>query len=77
MDNRERIYLEETPEKILFSTYAKGDVVYKLEEKEEGNSVRCPVGMATAAAVHNLQGLNEKRLTIRIPLQEDTSASYF
>ena len=73
VDNRERIYLEETPEKILFSTYAKGDVVYKLEEKEEGNAVRCPVGMATAAAVHNLQGLNEKHLTIRIPLQEDTS----
>ena len=77
VDNRERIYLEETPEKILFSTYAKGDVIYKLEEKEKGNSVRCPVGMVTAAAVHNLQGLNEKRLTIRIPLQEDTSHLIF
>lgn len=71
VDGRERIYFQETPEKILFSTYANGDVVYKLEEEEKENSVHCSVGMATAAAVHNLQDVREKRLTIRIPLEID------
>ena len=74
VDGRERIYFEEIPQKILFSTYASGDVIHKLEEKEKDMTVRCSVGMATAAAVHNLQGDSEKRLTIRIPLQLDTSA---
>jgi len=46
-------------------------VVYKLEEEEEADSVRCSVGMATAAAVYNLEGVNEKQLTIRIPLEID------
>jgi len=77
VDRRERIYFEEVPEKILFSTYAGGDVIYKLEEKREGNSVRCPVGMATAAVVYNLKGHREKRLTIRIPLQTETSSHTF
>lgn len=77
VDNRERIYLEEAPEKMLFSAYANGDVIYKLEEEEGENAVRCPVGMATAAAVYNLQGLREKRLTIRIPLQTEASSYTF
>jgi hypothetical protein len=77
VDKRERIYFEEVPEKILFSTYAGGDVIYKLEEKREENSVRCPVGMATAAMVYNLKGHREKRLTIRIPLQTVSSSHTF
>jgi hypothetical protein len=77
VDRRDRIYFEEVPEKILFSTYVGGDVIYKLEEKRDGNSVRCPVGMATAAVVYNLKDHREKGLTIRIPLQTKTSSHTF
>jgi hypothetical protein len=74
VDNRNRIYLEEPPSKILFSGYAEGDVVHKLEDEEKGNSVRCRIGMATAAAVYNLQNNHWKQLNIRIPFQEETAS---
>ena len=74
VDGRERIHFKETPQKFLFSTYADGDVVHKLDEEEKDNSVRCSIGMATAAAVHDLEGASEKRLSIHIPLHRDTSS---
>jgi hypothetical protein len=74
VDNRDRIYLEEPPSKILFSSYADGDVVHKLEDEEKSNSVRCRIGMATAAAVYNLQKNHWKQLNIRVPFQEETAS---
>ncbi len=74
VDNRDRIYLGEPPRKILFSSYADGDVVYKLEEEEKGSSVRCRVGLATAAAVYNLTDTPGKRLNIRVPLQAESTS---
>ncbi len=74
VDDRDRICFDQVPEKIHFSTYREGDVIYKVEDEEEGDSVRCRVGMATAAAVYNLNGDNDRRLTIRIPLQSDQSS---
>ena len=74
VDGRDRLYFDTQLDKIQFSTYSEGDVLYKLKEEEKGDAVRCRVGMATAAAVYQLKEAHERRMTIRIPLHSEESS---
>ncbi|MCK5179481.1 MAG: hypothetical protein KAR32_08110, partial [Candidatus Omnitrophica bacterium] len=72
------IYFEDFPEQFAFSDYHKGDVYSHLPLEEEKTieihkgtrqqGIHCEVGMATAAALFQLQANEEKKILIHIPL---------
>ncbi len=63
-----KVYFDRNPDKIFFSDYHDGDVYYKINGEENGNSVSCDIGMATAAAVFTLDE-NEAELSVTLPLK--------
>ncbi|TYB33390.1 MAG: hypothetical protein FXF49_06545 [Flexistipes sinusarabici] len=63
-----KVYFDKVPDKIFFSDYHDGDVYYKINGEESGNSVICNIGMATAAAVFVLDE-NESELSVTLPLK--------
>jgi hypothetical protein len=77
VNNKNDIFLSEKPERVLHSEYNDGDVFHKITEKsqEEESSVKCEVGMATAAALYPLQAGSHKKLQITIPISTDKTDS--
>ena len=71
VDGKARIDLSPVPERVLFSDYREGDVLGKLDSPGKGpdrGSVRCPVGMATAAALFPIQPGDCCEILARVPL---------
>ena len=60
------------PERVLFSTYAEGDVVNRLARETNGQAADCRVGMATAAALFPLEN---GPVTFRAPLEDAASGA--
>lgn len=70
-----QVLFDRKPDHLLFSDYARGDVVHKTNQEQREHNVDCKVGMATAAALFTLSGSNPKQeINARIPLSagEDT-----
>ncbi len=71
--NKEKnVYLQSKPSRYIFSTYNLGDIsqqiplYYKNTTHEEG--IHCPVGMASGAAVYEIEPLRPKEVCVKIPL---------
>lgn len=54
----------------LVSDYKHGDVFFELPDGVEANNVQCDVGLATAAALFDLDASGS--ITLRIPLSDDS-----
>ncbi len=75
VNNKSRILFNQPPDKVLFSDYSQGDVVHKIDEDSDRQSISCNVGMATSAAFFPLNTDDrENRVNITIPLEEAKTA---
>ena len=83
LENRLRINHEQTlhfdtsPDKVLFSNYECGDVANALEIRENEIEMKCPIGMATAAAFFPLVSGKENRVKICVPLDKEEDVAKF
>lgn len=69
IDNKQDILLDRSPDKHLVSCYHHGDVALKKDENEQDvDAIDCNVGMATVAAIYNLQPGSEFKLNVIVPL---------
>ena len=69
IDGQSRLDIDRSPEKTLFSDYAGGDVAHFLDQQASAKqSVRCDIGMATAAALFPLQDGQAVELGASLPL---------
>jgi hypothetical protein len=60
-----------TPEKVVFSKYSDGDIIYKLNRPGNEREISCKVGMATAAALFPVSRAEEGSVQVQIPLGGD------
>ncbi|HMB31853.1 MAG TPA: hypothetical protein VKN82_08525 [Desulfohalobiaceae bacterium] len=69
VNNKNKILFNEPPDKVLFSEYSQGDVVHKIDENADEQTISCNVGMATSAAFFPLTGREkENKIDMTIPL---------
>ncbi len=61
------------PEKVLFSTYDRGDVALELDRPQTEDQAACPIGMATAAAFFPVAPNAATQIDIQVPLDQDTA----
>ena len=77
VNDRTEVVLSRPAERMLVSDYAGGDVYRLLGESPDtaphSTSVRCQVGLATAAAVYPLEN-GSAAVTVRVPLQQELAA---
>ncbi|MEJ2690063.1 MAG: hypothetical protein P8130_08955 [Deltaproteobacteria bacterium] len=71
VDEKTEILFSEPVEKLLLSTYRRGDVFHALSEEEREKEIYCKTGMATGAAVFRLDAGIARNLTVSIPLQHE------
>jgi len=65
-----RVELSKKPEKILFSTYQSGDVLYQLDKPGTIPHIQCGIGMITSAALHRVESDGStKEFTLSVPLE--------
>ncbi|HLD49620.1 MAG TPA: hypothetical protein VJC08_00325, partial [bacterium] len=70
--NKEKtIYFEPPCDAHIFSQYQENDVYYKLPEPDGLQSVHCPVGLATAAALFEIKPGQTREAAIYIPLEKE------
>lgn len=65
------VEFDQTPEKVVFSNYTEGDVIYQLNRAGSDRDISCNVGMATAAALFPLLGGQDGSVHVQIPLGRD------
>jgi hypothetical protein len=68
------LLLDRRPDKVLFSTYAAGDVANNLEASAAEREVFCDIGMATAAALFPIAKQERVNLTLSAPLVSPSAA---
>jgi hypothetical protein len=61
------IFFSEPADRSALSTYSEGDVVHNLADLH-GESIECPVGMATGAACFTLGDAQQRIVEISVPL---------
>ncbi|MBI3313809.1 MAG: hypothetical protein HYZ83_06205 [Candidatus Omnitrophica bacterium] len=74
VNKKDFVYLNQKPERLGFSDYRQGDVYHFLPLLPQGNpqeKISCDVGLATAAAVYELQPSKKREILIEIPLKGD------
>ena len=64
----QKVYFDAIPQKHGFSYYRRGDVHRLLQNLKGGEGIDCRVGMATAAALFELEPGKERQVTVRVPL---------
>lgn len=74
VNNRNFVYFSQPPQHYGFSRYQTGDVYGILSRLAGERSVRCDVGMATAAALFAMTPGEDKMLTVEIPLGKKLAA---
>jgi hypothetical protein len=67
------VILSDAAERHLVSEYHEGDVYRKLPDARarDGQSVRCKVGLATAAALYQVAAGSEREIAVHVPLGKD------
>ncbi|MBI3317045.1 MAG: hypothetical protein HYZ85_03455, partial [Candidatus Omnitrophica bacterium] len=70
VDNQKNIYFNTPWDAHRFSQYHYGDVYRKLPEPNSLDTVKCPVGMASAAALFEIQPEKSREITVDVPLKE-------
>lgn len=79
VDDKTRVALSPSPDRVLFSDYRGGDVLGELHDpKEESTreSVHCPVGMATAAALFAVPPGERCEVLTRVPLEPNDTRKH-
>jgi hypothetical protein len=71
INERNSVLFDRDPARVLLSRYRDGDVSQRLGEATVEHAVTCPVGMATAAALFDVQSLREHPLEIRAPIHDE------
>jgi hypothetical protein len=76
VNDDQEVRLPNRPEQLRFSEYRTGDVYFHLLDKESDDRSRvvCDVGMATAAAVYELQPDTQRDISVEIPLGDESAA---
>ncbi len=64
----QQVQMDRSPDKVLLSSYEKGDVSRLLDEDQQGHSVECPIGMATSAAFFRARRNGRQELEVRMNL---------
>jgi hypothetical protein len=73
INDKTRLRLGQSPQKVLFSSYEKGDVARILDHPRETNAVNCDIGMATAAALYPIDHDTPTEITVSLPLMDVTA----
>ncbi|MGD9308413.1 MAG: hypothetical protein PVG51_04705 [Desulfosarcina sp.] len=71
INGRTGVYLDRSPEKVIFSNYENGDVARLLDQKEQASAVECAIGMATAAAVFPVGDKRPVDITVSLPVADE------
>lgn len=68
VNNKESIFLNTKPQRVLHSSYKEGDVFQKIKEHGEDieHAVKCDVGLATGAALYSLEPEKEQAVELSI-----------
>ncbi len=77
IEGKTPVLLSEAPEATLFSNYREGDVYQKVlagEANGDKASIRCEVGMVTAAAIFTLPSDQARTVRFRVPLDRATES---
>lgn len=70
VNNEYDVLFHVLPDRCLFSNYHAGDVYHSLLAGDKRSKIQCDVGMATAAALFNLQpGRGTGEVVIDVPLE--------
>lgn len=62
-------------ERHHLSTYRGGDVLIHLHEEKEKNEEFCNVGMLTAAALFRVEPKKQRKITVRVQLNQGTAST--
>lgn len=70
VNDAEDVWFDAPADRTVFSEYHSGDVASRLAEgaRDERRAIRCDVGMATAAALFELEPDRSRSLLVQIPL---------
>lgn len=71
INKKDSVYFDGKPEKIYFSRYHDGDVFRKIlsREHETLDAIKCETGMATTAALFEIQAGKENTIRVFFPLE--------
>ncbi len=70
IDKRHSVHFAPAPDRHVFSDYHAGDVLHRLTQYEGDRQADCRVGMATAAALFELQPGQPGKVRVEVPLTE-------
>ena len=70
VNGHQAVHFDAVPERNIFSYYRRGDVHRFLQDPQSSDSIDCRVGLATAAALFDLEPRKVRRVTIHIPFKE-------
>jgi len=73
VDLKKFVYLDKPPDQFEFSFYNNGDVYSQIPSVEDKQSVKCSVGMASAAALYKLEAGIPKEIIVEVPLAKDAT----
>lgn len=72
INDQKDIYLDEKPQRYIYSNYNLGDISNEIPLYEENDhpdqKITCPIGMVSVAAVYDLKEQQPKQISLRIPL---------
>ena len=75
IDDKSTVLFDEPLDRSHASTYKKGDVYIHLHDKDEQLSAHCDVGMVTAAAGFKIEPNKNRKIHIKIPLNNTHAKS--
>lgn len=68
VNNKNLVHLNTRPDQHVFSYYRKGDVFHRIPCSDLEQSVRCRIGLATAAAQYNLIPDESREVSVEVPI---------
>lgn len=74
IDGRPSVRFSDPVERHHISDYRAGDVHIHLTDREDQDTGKCDLGMATAAAMFRLSPGQSRRVTVKVPLDSDGTA---
>ncbi len=77
VNERDTVRFDAHADRHVFSTYNEGDVLLKLPKQGMGRNVSCEVGMASAAALFQLQAGEPRKISLLAGVQADLAEAPF
>ncbi len=77
VDQRTMVFMSDPPDETAFSTFQGGDVFHLIVERlPSGRKARCPLGLATGAAIFKMLPNAKRDIELSIPLQAEVQKTY-